>query len=227
MKKQFTGFQENDTGVTGIPDLFFREILPEINNIDELKLSLYLLWKVNTLGNYGIPFTIQSLLSDRIFVEGLDANSDEIEKVLASTLDQAVSDNILLKVEVEPNKRVVYFINCPQGRKAAEKYNGNLKPSNLTLDQIQPNIFRLYQENIGPLTPIIADALRSAENTYSKSWIEDAIQIAVENNVRRWRYIESILNRWQKEGRDGTDRKDDKEDYRRYIKGEYGEVGHR
>jgi DnaD/phage-associated family protein len=69
-----------------------------------------------------------------------------------------------------------------------------------------PNIFQLYEANIGPLTPLIADALRDAEKTYQADWIEDAFRIAVERNKRNWHYIEAILNRWQEGGRD--DRKD-------------------
>jgi DnaD/phage-associated family protein len=93
------------------------------------------------------------------------------------------------------------------------------------LDIIKPNIFRLYEENIGPLTPLIADSLRDAQQTYPEEWINEAIQIAVGNNVRRWNYIERILSRWQEEGRDGTDRRNTQEDYKRYLKGEYGEFG--
>ena len=63
----------------------------------------------------------------------------------------------------------------------------------MALDVERPNIFRLYEENIGPLTPLIAEMLRDAEKTYPADWIEEAFKIAVENNVRRWRYIEAIL----------------------------------
>ena len=61
------------------------------------------------------------------------------------------------------------------------------KPVSLLIDR--PNIFVLYEQNIGALTPIIADELRDAEQTYPPQWIEEAIKIAVENNVRRWRYV--------------------------------------
>jgi len=35
----------------------------------------------------------------------------------------------------------------------------------------RPNIFKLYEENIGPLTPLIADALKDAEKTYPPEWV--------------------------------------------------------
>jgi len=59
----------------------------------------------------------------------------------------------------------------------------------------------LYEENIGPLTPLIADALKDAEELYYADWIVDAISLAVKNNKRNWKYCEAILKRWKEEGR--------------------------
>lgn len=64
------------------------------------------------------------------------------------------------------------------------------------------NVFALYEENIGPLTPMLADTLDDAEKTYTLSWVVDAIALAVENNKRNWRYCEAILKRWQRDGKD-------------------------
>ncbi len=227
MSTHFNGFQDNKSEFTGIPDVFFRELLPALEDINEIKLCLYVLWKAYTIGDFGIPITAADILLDKIFISGLESSGDGIEKLITDILEKAVSDNILLIIKSgsirEPD---IYFINSPHGRKAASEKMRKFQPTKITLDHIQPNIFRLYQENIGPLTPIIADALREAEDIYPGEWITEAIHIAVQNNVRRWRYVESILDRWQKEGRDGTDREHDQEDYRRYIKGEYGEIGH-
>jgi len=227
MSTHFNGFQEDKNEFTGIPDVFFRELLPKLEDINEIKLCLYILWKAYAIGDFGMPVTTADILLDEIFISGLKSSSDGADKLVANILENMVVSNILIKIRSgsieKPN---IYFINSPLGRKAATEKSQKLQPVKTTLDQIQPNIFRLYQENIGPLTPIIADALREAEDNYPVEWIEEAIKIAVQNNVRRWRYVESILDRWQKEGRDGTDREDDQEDYRRYIKGEYGEIGH-
>ena len=61
----------------------------------------------------------------------------------------------------------------------------------------RPNVFKLYEENIGPLTPMIADALKDAETIYSIEWIAEAIELAVKNNKRNWKYSEAILKRWK------------------------------
>jgi DnaD/phage-associated family protein len=66
----------------------------------------------------------------------------------------------------------------------------------------QPNVFTLYEQNIGMLTPMIAEELKEAEKTYPASWIEDAFKEAVDLNKRSWRYISRILERWAAEGKD-------------------------
>ena len=65
----------------------------------------------------------------------------------------------------------------------------------------RPDIFVLYEQNIGLLTPPIADELRQAEQTYPAGWIEEAFREAVALNKRSWRYIHAILERWRTQGR--------------------------
>jgi DnaD/phage-associated family protein len=67
----------------------------------------------------------------------------------------------------------------------------------------RPNVFKLYEENIGPLTPLIADMLKEAEELYDEDWFEEAFTIAVTNNKRNWKYVEAILKRWKEEGTHG------------------------
>jgi DnaD/phage-associated family protein len=72
-----------------------------------------------------------------------------------------------------------------------ERVQGEEKP---------PNIFRVYQQNIGVLTPMIAEALRDAERSDGPAWVCAAIEEAVRNNHRAWSYCEAILKRWRKDG---------------------------
>ena len=50
-------------------------------------------------------------------------------------------------------------------------------------------------------SPLLAEELLDAEQTYPAEWIEEAFRIAVTNNVRRWAYVRAILERWAEEGR--------------------------
>ena len=82
----------------------------------------------------------------------------------------------------------------------------------------------MYEENIGLLTPMIAEELRDAEKTYPELWIKDAVKEAVNAGKRNWRYISAILERWATEGKsDGTHLRDFKKtDPDKFIKGKYG-----
>ena len=119
-------------------------------------------------------------------------------------IEQAVKRAVLLRV-VDSLGKVMLALNTDANRET-------LKPSAMRADHqieevtasptIRSNVFSIYEQNIGMLTPIIAERLKDAEQTYPLEWIEDAFREAVENNKRSWRYVESILNRWAVEGRD-------------------------
>lgn len=62
------------------------------------------------------------------------------------------------------------------------------------------NIFAVYENEIGALTPMMRDELMDAENTYPAEWIVSAIGEAARQNKRNWKYILAILKRWKVEG---------------------------
>lgn len=61
----------------------------------------------------------------------------------------------------------------------------------------QKNIYTIYEQEIGLLTPSIADALKDWEKDLPEKWIKDAILEASANGARRWSYVNAILKRWQ------------------------------
>jgi DnaD/phage-associated family protein len=62
-------------------------------------------------------------------------------------------------------------------------------------------IEQLYESEIGPVTPTIADAIVNAEKEYPAGWTEDAIRTASCSNVRKWSYVRAILKRWKEDGK--------------------------
>jgi DnaD/phage-associated family protein len=138
---------------------------------------------------------------------------------------RAVQRRTLLQAEdmVGETADRIYFANTPKGRAAVEALAQGRWPDELELAE-RPNIFTLYEQNIGTLTPLIADELREAEETYPYWWFEEAFRIAATHNKRSWRYIRAILERWHTEGKgDETTRRPADQDGRRYLEGEYGE----
>ncbi|MEP7134177.1 MAG: DnaD domain protein [Chloroflexota bacterium] len=199
---KFKGFTDSET-FTQLPDGFFHQLLKEIDDAAELKVTLYFLWRVEHMDG---PF--KALCETDFDAKALGLSAEEIRSGLA----KAVKRGSLLKVKKDA--AVYFLINSPRGRAAVEAIESgkwNPKSGGAALPLERPNVFKLYEENIGPLTPLIADALKDAEELYYADWIADAIQLAVTNNKRNWKYCEAILKRWKEEGRaEKQDRRDDK-----------------
>jgi DNA replication protein len=212
----FKGFTDSES-FTQLPDTFFRKLLPEIDDPAELKVTLFFLWRVQHMEG---PF--RALCQTDFEQKTLGLNADEV----AAGLGKAVQRGSILKAENEAD--VFYFLNSPRGRAAAEAFaKGEWRESGKIMSAPvveRPNVFKLYEENIGPLTPMIADMLKDAEETYSQEWVAEALEIAVKNNVRNWKYVEAILKRWREKGKyEGKDRQDAGKGSERYTKSEFEE----
>jgi len=226
----FDGFPLGKINTTRIPTLFFKELLPLIDDLNELKVTLYALWQITRLEGEVRFLKEEDFIGDPIFMEGMGATPAAQQRAVRAGLELAVNRGTLLKTTVpdQDDQLVIYFFNSPRGQAAVQSVaDGSWRPSDgnglsPTLSVEQPNIFQLYEENIGPLTPLIADTLREAEKTYPEVWIRQALEIAVQNNVRKWNYVEAILRSWQDGGRDERqDRRHTKKDRRAYLEDEF------
>jgi DnaD/phage-associated family protein len=212
--KTFKGFTDSES-FTQLPETFFHQLLNQIEDVAELKVILYLMWVVEQMEG-----SFHALRETEFNAKDLGLSPDEVHVGIG----KAVKRGVILRVEHEAE--VLHFLNSPRGRAAANAFlHGEHKAAGITPTLFErPNIFRLYEENIGPLTPLIADALKDAEDTYSAEWIAETIDLAVRNNKRSWRYCEAILKRWKEEGRgEKQDRRDAEKDRDKYIKGEYAD----
>ena len=186
----FDGFSSSET-FTQVPDALFR-LLGEIDNLDELKVTLYILWRIEHMEGAFRQICRSEIAEDDDFMQKLAADG------LDSGLEKAVQRGTLLMVEN------FYFLNSPRGRASAEALKkGEWRAAAVSSSPPRdvPNVFKLYEENIGPLTPLIADALKDAEHVYSPEWMAEAIEQSAKLNKRSWKYIEAILRRWKEEGR--------------------------
>lgn len=59
---------------------------------------------------------------------------------------------------------------------------------------------KLYEENIGMLTPAIAESLKDIAEKYPPGWFAEALKEAVKSEHRNLKYIGAILERWRVEG---------------------------
>ncbi len=234
--KQFDGFPAK-MEFTPLPNLFFSTLLPQINDISELKITLHIFEELYRKRGYPRFVTYRELLGNTSLMNSLRETTPP-EEALHRALEMATQRGTFLHLALDRDGSTedIYFLNTESHRQTMTKIqNGELNLSGLKAvgqayveTEEQPDIFTLYEDNIGMLTPMIAEELREAEKLYPETWISDAIKEAVNQNKRKWSYILAILERWSAEGKsDGAHRRDSTQrntDPDKYIKGKYGHI---
>lgn len=177
----------------------------------ELRVCLHIFWRLGQVKQFPRFLTDAQLASDAMLM-GVLSGAD-----LAAALKAADSRGTLLTLAVEQDgvRRQLYFINDQYSRRAVDRIaRGELvvslpgEQAEGPLDLVKPapnapaGIFTLYEQNIGLLTPILAEELAEAEKKYPAPWIEEAFREAVRLNKRNWKYISRILERWATEGKE-------------------------
>ncbi len=106
-----------------------------------------------------------------------------------------------------------FLINNEEGRRGIKSVSGKfdgksgigsqgtLNGGTTVLPKDRPNIFSLYEENIGIIGHIMAEELKEAEKEYPESWLNEAFREAVIQNKRNWSYIKAILHNWTENGK--------------------------
>lgn len=209
----FQGFPDGKLRVTPIPDLFYTEILPQVTDLAELKIILYMFWYLRRQSGYPRYMTLKELETEGTLLTAMGESLSMEERIeaLRQAVDAAIVHGVLLEIHIDEGTEQTRYImmNTALSRQAERE----IKSGGLVLEReghvlephIQrerPHIFELYEQNIGLLQPLLAEELQEAEEIYPTDWIEEAFRIAVENNARSWRYIRAVLERWQTRGKD-------------------------
>ncbi len=222
--RYFSGFAEGAATTVCLPDQFFVELVPYIDDADELRITLLVLRQLAQQRATHAPWvTPVELLAEpavRAALGGADAAG------LDRLLEQTVQRGTLLSCDWERADgqwEARYFANSPRGRAAVAALAAGESLARAP-EPAPVNIFALYEQNIGALSPLLSEELREAETTYPAAWIEDAFREAVRLNKRSWKYIRAILERWQTEGRDENHGRDRRAPDWREIEGDYAHL---
>ncbi len=222
----FEGFPDKSE-FTPVPNLLFGQVLEEIDDPLALKCFLRVLWLHSQKKGLLNVLTLGQLLSDRTLARVVSASGESIE----AALDRTSGLGLLLHLKVEADRGLfdVYVPNTERGRRDLQRLKDSRPDLEISDGHMaapeaapKPNIFSLYEANIGIITPLMAEELKDAELQYPEAWIEEAFREAVTGNKRSWRYIEAILKRWKTEGKDDgeswghSERVDARERIRRY-----------
>jgi DnaD/phage-associated family protein len=221
-----------------LPDSFFTQVVPKIQDLAELKIVLYVSYLILRKPDHPFAFCHserseesspahgklreeshttqgrpQFVTYKELKAESCRLSAELDEETLHQALNSAMEHGALLHSTLNINgvPEDVYSLT-------ALIHRGGQPPT--------INIFALYEQNIGMITPMIAEELKEAERLYPPQWIEEAFKEAVTLNKRSWRYIARILERWASEGKDsGEHRRNIKKiDPDKYIKGQYGHM---
>jgi DnaD/phage-associated family protein len=212
---------------TPVPDLFFSRDLPELSDPVALKLLLHLLWRVHRRGR-GRPAALREteLLGDPVLRRGITVLGyapEAVDAALTAALGALARRGVLLVTHAAaPEGPTAWWAMADrEGRTALERLAAGAEAPaaehHLGDAAARPNIYALFETNIGVLTPMVAEELREAEAAFAADWIEDAMRSAAANGVRKWSYVRAILDRWRRDGRDDTagGREDRHEGHRR------------
>jgi DnaD/phage-associated family protein len=227
---QFAGFSPG-TQYTPVPDPLLGPLLEQIRDLAELKVTLRGLWLLHRKRGFPRALPLTELLNDGVLLRGLSVPGGDPREEIRRGLRLAVARKTLLLYQPDPGppEQQSYLLNTDSDRRALARMQqgGDLPPrddlwlaevpmetsaEDRSFDRAQDkpfdsaqdksNIFALYEENVGLLSPIMVEKLKEAEEAYPWPWVQEAFTIAVTHNKRSWHYISGILRRWAAEGKD-------------------------
>src|SRR4051794_40654033 len=241
--RRFAGFPDRMAHVP-VPGALFGTLLREIDDLAEMKTLLHIFRLLHEQRRSPRYVRRSELRADAGLLLALGGEDEALTRPpgarIDEALDRAVERGVLLCVPIRDgaSEDACLLLNT----RANEHLVRDLAAGRASLGTLEPvpapreadgtdgrtTIYELYEQNVGLLTPLLAEELREAEDTYPAAWIEDAFREAVAQNKRNWRYVRRILETWADRGRgtSGTTwrRPGPPEDPREYLEGRYGRL---
>ena len=215
MNAPFEGLRTGARAST-LPAQFFTEVLPFIDDADDLRVTLYALYAITRPGRPLLAIRASEL-----------ANEEPLARLFATRggatavrrhLEAAAARGVLLVLPLEDGDALC-FVHNDGGRRLRDRVIAgavevpSLGPGAVRVVAVEPapapsRAAAVYEQEIGMLTPAVAAAIAEAVQRYPEQWIVEALQQASARNARSWRYADAILQRWETEGRndEGTGR---------------------
>ena len=174
--------------------------IKNLNNINEIKIFLriiHLIYQKQNLNTETFELSFDEISNDPVTLKLLGPNSltkDQITKKLKEICDVLIMKDFINQ-KIYTNK-VTGITKTVFHMETFEKTNDPVISKNNP-----KNIFELYEDNVGMLNPMIVDELIQAENKFPFNWIVDAVKESITRNKRNWKYIHTILETWDREGK--------------------------
>jgi DnaD/phage-associated family protein len=201
----FPGFRTGARAAT-LPAAFFTEVLPEIEDPDEVRVTAYALYAIARPGKSLMAMRASELAAEEPLARWFAHRGGS--EAVRRALDAAVARGVLLSLRLEDGD-ALYFVHHDAGRRLRDRLAsgavalpGAPRFVAVELAAAPSRPAAVYEQEIGTITPAVTSWLAEAEAQYPETWVVDALYLAVRHNARSWRYAEAILRRWEAEGRD-------------------------
>jgi DNA replication protein len=194
-----------------IPRVYFDEVLTHATSYDELQILLAAIRLMMIAGSEPATIDEEAIMRDARLnaVLSTTATSQSSTSRIIRALNQSVVRGALVRSSrMEGNRQSIVYQLAGEGQPVADSesqlmdaFDGD---SSAPLSPHNPqaaSVYTAYEDNIGMLTPLVADQIRLALELYPASWVHEAIGEAVAYNRRQWRYIQRVLQNWSADGR--------------------------
>ncbi len=109
---EFKGFTAGTDDSVPVPEAFFTELLPVIDDLEELRVTLYAFW--NFSGQVRDPryLRFSEILKDDLLMAGFGETADSREKNLAEALKRACGRGTLLEAQLENDNLLLHQLRA-------------------------------------------------------------------------------------------------------------------
>lgn len=196
-------------GQSQFPQPLIDGLIAKIDSLPELKVTLFCFWAFGQRQTQdGLYWLRKADFAAHRKIHGLD------EAQWIRGLTDAVARGTLLPVYAnapDGTMEMVWVLHTPKAWETVGSPDCAARldaAGHLVILPPRPSIYKLYEENIGPLTGLIGDELTGLRDDYGEALVREAIHVAVEYEKRNLAYVKGILRRWRKEGKrfEGTER---------------------
>ena len=190
------------------PVQLFTEILPRLHNESQLRATLYTWYAIMSKGSGQRYVYLSQLLTDPVLLSWFThlGGKNGIQR----GLDQSCREGIFLQLQIGEDDKILAPNDESGARLITDMKSESVAHHNQSRDSspetnyertVVSNVVEKYENEIGMLTPVIADMIAIAEQMYPTTWILEALDIAAQSNARSWKYVTAILARWKNEGK--------------------------
>ncbi|HEV2583357.1 MAG TPA: hypothetical protein VGT44_21035, partial [Ktedonobacteraceae bacterium] len=145
----FAGFPAGKNPYVPVPEVFFTVLLPEIEDMAELKVTLHLFWLLAQKKGEPRCVSDRELIGDAVLLRSLKRKGDPrpVEERLQHGLEQAIARGTILRIylkllnDISDEEELVgwYFFNTARSRKVVQELQGGeVLPASLLEAETEP-----------------------------------------------------------------------------------------